>query len=102
MNPLNNLTPFQTQLLATFGPILGMIAGYFAAWWGIDQASALGIIMAAIVGLLTCYNAWITRTSAQVTGVANMPEVKNIVLDKTEKGAEPLKDVTPNNVTVSQ
>lgn len=98
-NLMKNLTPAQLQILATIGPGVGFLAGYIGAWWGIDQASATGILMAAIVLGLTGYNLWIARTSAQVTGVANMPEVRNIVLDKSEEGAKSLQATTPNNVT---
>lgn len=99
-NPLNNLTPIQLQLLATFGPIIGMFAGYFAAWRGIDQASATGIIMAVIVGALTIYNAWVARPTAQVTSVAQLPEVKEISLNKEVAGVSQLESVTPDNVVM--
>lgn len=98
MNPMNNLTPIQLQLLATLGPVIGMIAGYIGAWNGIDQASATGVLMALIVASLTCYNAWVSRKSAQVTAVANLPEVKEVSLDKTKAGAASLEEATPNNV----
>lgn len=98
MNPMNNLTPIQLQVLATMGPIIGAVAGYIAAWNGIDQASVTGMIMAALITGLTIYNAWVSRKTAQVTSVANLPEVKSVVLDKTEPATKALEEVTPNNV----
>lgn len=97
-NLMKNLTPAQLQILAAIGPLLGGVAGYLAAWWGIDQASASGLVMAALVIGLTGYNAWMARKSAQVTGVAKLPEVDGIELNKGVPGAAHLEAVTPNNV----
>lgn len=94
----NNLTPTQIQLLATFGPLFGLFAGYFAAWRGIDQGTALGILMAVITGGLSIYNLYATRKSAVVGTVANMPEVKAVVLDRGKDNSHALEQVTPNNV----
>ena len=96
----NNLTPTQIQLLATFGPLIGWLAGYIGAWNGIDQGTMLGILTAIIVGGLSIYNMWISRKSAQVSAVANMPEVSNVVLDKDVPNAKAIEEATPNNVTV--
>lgn len=98
---MNNLTPWQTQLMATLGPIIGLVAGYFAAWWGVDQATALGILTGAIAFVFSAYNLWITRKSAQVTSVANLPEVKTIELDRTKPETKDLAAATPNNVISS-
>lgn len=90
-----------TQIQTTIGPILGLVAGYFAAWWGIDQAQALGILTALCALGYTVYNAFITRKSALVTQVAGMDEVKKdggIILDKTVAGSAALEAATPNNV----
>lgn len=97
-NPLSNLTPIQLQILATLGPVIGFLAGYIAAWTGIDQASATGMVMALIIAALTAYNGWVSRKTAQVTSVANLPEVKNVILDASKPGATKLEDVTPDNV----
>ena len=98
MNPLSNLTPRQTQFVATIGPILGLVAGYFAAWWGVDQATALGVLTAGVGFVFACYNFWITRASAQITGVASMTEVNSIELDKGAELTESLMKSTPENV----
>lgn len=95
---MKNLTPAQLQILATIGPGLGFVAGYFGAWWGIDQASATGILMAVVILGLTGYNMWMSRKSAQVSGVAKLPEVDGIELNKGVPGAAALEAVTPNNV----
>lgn len=87
-----------TQVVATAGPILGLMAGYFAAWWGVDNATALGVLTALLTFVVSGYNAWATRKTAQVTEVANMPEVKNIVLNKTEVKNSNLEANTPDNV----
>jgi len=84
-----------TQLTTSLGPILGLIAGYLAAWWGVDQATALGVVTALIGFVLAIYNAVITRKSAMVTSVANMPEVNKIEL---VHGATDLAKQTPSNV----
>lgn len=87
-----------TQLQTTFGPILGLVAGYFAAWWGVDQASALGIVT-ALAGLAVAgYNAFITRKSGLVTSVANMPEVSSVHLDPAASGTAAISAATPSNV----
>ena len=97
-NLMKNLTPAQLQILATIGPAFGFLGGYIAAWTGIDQASATGILMAVIVLALTGYNLWMSRKSAQVSGVAKLPEVQAIELKKEEPAAAALEAVTPNNV----
>lgn len=91
----------QTQIVTTLGPILGLIAGYFAAWWGVDQATALGVLTALIGLVAAAYNAVITRKSAQITSVANMPEVNKIELSKTPNTAA-INNATPDNVVVKQ
>lgn len=87
-----------TQITTTLGPILGLIAGYFAAWWGIDQATALGVLTALVGLLYSVYTAIITRKSAMVSTVANMPEVSGISIDKSVPGASAIVSATPNNV----
>lgn len=87
-----------TQLQTTFGPILGLIAGYFAAWWGVDQATALGVVTALAGLFYAVYTAIITRKSAMVSKVAAMPEVSQVTLDKSAPGTAALNEVTPNNV----
>lgn len=87
-----------TQVVATAGPILGMLAGYFAAWWGVDQATALGVLTAGLTLVVSAYSAWATRKTAQVTEVANMPEVKAVVLNKAEVKSSNLEANTPDNV----
>lgn len=87
-----------TQITTTLGPILGLIAGYFAAWWGIDQATALGVLTALIGLLYSVYTAFITRKSAMVSSVANMPEVAKIEINKSVPGASALTNATPDNV----
>lgn len=86
-----------TQLTTSLGPILGLIAGYLAAWWGVDQATALGVLTALIGFVLAIYNAVITRKSAMVTQVANMPEVNKIELVPSAKD---LSQATPSNVVL--
>src|SRR5262245_14349313 len=92
----------QTQIITTLGPIFGLVAGYLAAWWGIDQAEAAGILTALIGIFCAVYNAIVTRKSAMITTVANMPEIKKdgegIVLDKTVPGSAALVASTPDNV----
>lgn len=87
-----------TQLQTTLGPLVGLVAGYFAAWWGIDQAQALGILTALGGVVYAIYNAVITRKSAMVSNVAAMPEVASVTLDKTAPGTAALNEVTPSNV----
>lgn len=87
-----------TQLQTTFGPILGLIAGYFAAWWGVDQATALGVVTALAGLVYAVYTAIITRKSAMVSTVAAMPEVDHVTLDKTVPGATEMAAATPSNV----
>lgn len=86
-----------TQLQTTLGPIIGLIAGYFAAWSGIDQAQAVGILTAVIGLVYAGYTAFITRKSAMVSNVAAMPEVKSVTL--TPSAPVSLVEATPNNVT---
>lgn len=86
-----------TQLQTTFGPILGLVAGYFAAWWGIDQATALGVLTAVGGLAYSVYTAFITRKSGLVTQVAQMPEVKSVQLNSTQAAAD-LSAATPSNV----
>lgn len=86
-----------TQIQATFGPVLGLVAGYFAAWWGVDQATALGLVTAAVGFGYAIYTAVITRKSAIVTTVAQMPEVKSVQLNSTQAAAD-LSAATPSNV----
>lgn len=87
-----------TQLQTTLGPILGLVAGYFAAWWGIDQAQALGIVTAVAGVGYAVYTAVITRKSAMVSNVAAMPEVSSVTLDKAAPGTSALNEATPSNV----
>ncbi len=87
-----------TQLQTTFGPILGLAAGYFAAWWGVDQATALGVLTAAGGLAYSIYTAVITRKSAMVTAVAGMPEVSTVHLNPNVAGTADLNAATPNNV----
>lgn len=89
-----------TQLQTTLGPILGLIAGYFAAWWGIDQAQALGILTALCGVGYAVYNAFITRKSAMVSTVANMPEVNQVSLEKNVSANSSLMISTPDNVVI--
>lgn len=87
-----------TQLQTTLGPIIGLIAGYFAAWWGIDVGTVTGILTAFAGLVYAIYTAIITRKSAMVSTVANMPEVDNIQLNKHDAGSASLDAATPSNV----
>lgn len=82
-----------TQLQTTLGPILGLVAGYFAAWWGIDQADALGILTALIGVGYAVYNAVITRKSGLISQVA---QGGTQVITKDQSTA----DALPNNPNV--
>lgn len=95
---MNNLTPAQTQFLATIGPLVGVIAGYFAAWKGIDAGALTGIILAAIGLVFAVMNFLATRRNTVVSQVANMPEVKEIVLNKNDPATPAMDAATPNNV----
>lgn len=87
-----------TQLQTSLGPVFGLVAGYFAAWWGIDQATALGILTAGGGLAYAIYNAVITRKSAMVSSVAAMPEVTSVTLDASKDGTTALSQATPSNV----
>lgn len=87
-----------TQIQVTLGPLLGLIAGYWASWLGIDQAQALGIVTALAGVIYAVWTAFITRKSAMVSNVAAMPEVTNVTLDKTVSTTAALVEATPSNV----
>jgi len=93
--------PLQTNNTATM--LVGYVAGIAAAKLPIFDFATWNYIIFSIGGVgLTIYTAFINRKSAVIATVANMPEVKNVDLDKTVSGAKALEDVTPSNVTVSK
>jgi hypothetical protein len=47
--------------------ILGLVAGYFAAWWGVDQATALGVLNFVIIMIVVAF--YLRATKATRTEV---------------------------------
>lgn len=98
-NAVSITNPLQTNNTATM--LVGYLAGIAAAklpWF--DFATWNYIIMGIGGIVFTAYTAIINRKTAVVSVAANLPEVKNIELDKNVAGTIALNDATPNNVKV--
>jgi hypothetical protein len=91
--------PLQTNNSALM--IGGYIAGILAAKLPIFDFATWNYIIFGLGGVIfTIATAIINRKSVVVRTVADMPEVKDISLDKTVPGALSLSAVTPSNVVV--
>jgi len=92
-----------TQVTSTFASLIAFVAGLAAGrgLFGWDQATWITILTAAVGFGATVWNAVSGRTSALVTNVANMPQVKEIKLDASAPGTAAINAATPNNVTTN-
>lgn len=94
-NPLQN----NNAALMIVGYVAGIVATKFTffdlATWNYIFMSIGGVAFAAVSYVLN-------RKTAVVATAANLPEVKNIELDKKVSGTAALEAATPDNVTVSK
>jgi len=98
----NQATPGFTNPLQTNNTAL-MIAGYaagiIAAKFPIFDVATWNYIFLSVAGLIfTVGTVVLNRKSAVIATTANLPEVKNVDLDKTVQGASALANVTLANV----
>lgn len=95
----------QVQLPASIMSLISFAAGLFAGrgLFGWDTATWTAVL-GAVAGLaVTISTAFMTRKSAIVTTVANLPEVKSVAVEATPEGrALAAPGVTPSNVQVVQ
>lgn len=108
---MTNNTQLSTSTATLVGVVAGFLAGRGAFGW--DQATWVSVIMGVISVATVIWTAVQTRTSSIVSqavtsdkstvvaAVANMPEVKEIKLDKTEPATAAISRATPDNVTAS-
>lgn len=102
--PNNNGIPTLTNPLQNNNAammVVGYLAGIAAAklpWF--DFATWNYIIFTVGGAILTGATYIINRKKVVVSSVANMPEVKNIDLDRTVIGTGALAQITPDNVVV--
>lgn len=102
--PNNNGVPTLTNPLQNNNAammVVGYLAGIAAAklpWF--DFATWNYIIFTVGGAILTGATYIINRKKVVVSSVANMPEVKNIDLDRTVIGTGALAQATPDNVVV--
>lgn len=89
-----------TQLNTTFASIVGIIAGFLAGRgvFGFDTPTWITILTALVGFGGTLWTVFVTRKTALVSTTSNMPEVKEVILDKTDPGARAMESVTPENV----
>ena len=92
-----NGTQSQTSAAALVSFLAGILAG--KGVFGFDTATWAYVLGGVISFGTVIWTAVITRKSAMVTQVANMPEVKSVTVAPTQAGTA-LAEVTPENVKV--
>lgn len=89
-----------TQIQTTLAPVVAAVAGFLAGkgYFGWDSQTWIAIIGGIGTVVATIWGAAAARKNAMVTTVANLPEVKEITLDKTAPATQALDAATPDNV----
>lgn len=92
-----NSTQTQTSVATLVSFLAGLLAG--KGVFGLDTATWATVLGAVVTLGTIAWSAIITRKTAIVTQVANLPEVKNVTVESSKEGTA-LAQATPNNVTV--
>lgn len=103
-NVNNNSTPGITnpiQTNNTLTAIVAYVAGILVVKFPIFDLATWSTILTGVGGaVLAAYAAYTNRKTAVVAKVANLPEVKNVELDKTVQGTGAIAAATPDNVVL--
>lgn len=87
-----------TQIQTTLAPLISFLAGLAAGkgLFGLDVGTWTTLLGALVAFAATIWGAIATRQTAQISAVAAMPEVKQVVLEQSAPAS--LVQATPSNV----